>query len=114
MEKYCKRKKSEDYMSIWKKRIAAEKGISEICAERIVLKCMGLVKRMLYGNVMIAFQKQDGTFCLEKGTLVGYEKFFHREFKLTVKQESVVYWSEEQQGWRRFRISNLMDWKAIV
>lgn len=86
MKKYCKRKKSEDYMSIWKKRIAAEKGISEICAERIVLKCMGLVKRMLYGNVMIAFQKQDGTFCLEKGTLVGYEKFFHREFKLTVKQ----------------------------
>ena len=37
---------------------------------------------MLYGNVMIAFHKQDGTFCLEKGTLVGYEKFFHREFNL--------------------------------
>lgn len=108
------KKKSDDCMSIWKKRIAAEKGISEVSAEKIVLKCMELVKRMLYGNVMIAFQKQDGTFCLEKGTLVGYEKFFHRKFKLTVKQESVIYWSEEQQGWRRFRISNLMEWKAIV
>ena len=114
MKKYCKKKKSEDYMSVWKKRIAVEKGISEICAERIVLKCMGLVKRMLYGNVMIAFQKQDGTFCLEKGTLVGYEKFFHREYQNTPRQESIVYWSTEQQGWRRFRISNLMDWKAIV
>ena len=51
---------------------------------------------------------------MEKGTLVGYEKFFHREFKFTVKQESVIYWSEEQHGWRRFRISNLMEWKAIV
>lgn len=28
---------------------------------------------MLYGNVVIAFYKQDGTFCLERGTLVGYE-----------------------------------------
>ena len=101
MRKNCKKKKSEDYMSVWKKRIAVEKGISEICAERIVQKCMELVKHMLYGNVMIAFQKQDGTFC-------------HREFKFTVKQESVIYWSEEQKGWRRFRISNLMEWKAIV
>lgn len=108
------KKRSDDCMSIWKRRIAAEKGISEINAEKIVQKYMELVKHMLYGNVMIAFQKQDGTFCLEKGTLVGYEKFFHREFKLTVKQESVVYWSEEQHGWRRFRISNLMGWKAVV
>ena len=91
-----------------------KKEFPEINAEKIVQKCMELVKHMLYGNVMIAFQKQDGTFCLEKGTLVGYEKFFHREFKLTVKQESVVYWSEEQHGWRRFRISNLMGWKAVV
>lgn len=108
------KKRPDDCMSIWKKRIAAEKGISEVSAEKIVRMCMELVKRMLYGNVMIAFQKQDGTFCLEKGTLVGYEKFFHREFKFTVKQESVIYWSEEQHGWRRFRISNLMEWKAIV
>lgn len=81
--------------------------------EKIVQKCMELVKHMLYGNVMIAFQKQDGTFCLEKGTLVGYEKFFHREFKLTVKQESVVYWSEEQSRMEKIQNSNLMGWKAV-
>ena len=52
---------------------------------------------MLYGNAMIAFHRQDGTFCLEKGTLVGYEKFFHRKFNITAKQESIVYWSEEQK-----------------
>ena len=56
----------------------------------------------------------DGTFCLERGTLVGYEKFFHREFNITAKQESIVYWSEEQKGWRRFMIGNLMEWRAIV
>lgn len=114
MKRKRSKKELNDCMSIWKKRIAAEKGISEISAEKIVQKCMELVKHMLYGNVMIAFQKQDGTFCLEKGTLVGYENFFHREFRFTVKQESVIYWSEEQHGWRRFRISNLMEWKAIV
>lgn len=99
---------------VWKKRIAAEKSISEKCADRIVQECIKLIEHMLYGNVIIAFYKQDGTFCLEKGTLVGYEKFFHKEFKITVKQESIIYWSEEHKGWRRFMIGNLMEWKAIV
>lgn len=48
------------------KRITAEKGISDKCAERIVQECIKLIEHMLYGNVMIAFHKQDGTFCLEK------------------------------------------------
>ena len=67
-----------------------------------------------YGNAMIAFHKQDGTFCMEQGTLVGYEKDFHREFKITSRQMSVVYWSMEQHAWRRFMIGNLLEWKAIV
>ena len=114
MKRKKNKKESNVCMLVWKKRIAAEKGIPEIYAERIAHKCMKLIERMLYGNVMIAFHKQDGTFCLEKGTLVGYEKFFHREFKITIKQESVIYWSEEQQEWRRFMIGNLLEWKAIV
>lgn len=61
-----------------------------------------------------SFSETGRNILFGKGTLVGYEKFFHREFKFTVKQESVIYWSEEQNGWRRFRISNLMEWKAIV
>ena len=72
--------------------------ISDKCAERIVQECIKLIEHMLYGNAMIAFHKQDGTFCLERGTLVGYEKFFHREFNITAQQESIIYWSEEQKG----------------
>ena len=113
-----KRKMEKDKLTacklVWKKRITAEKGISDKCAERIVQECIKLIDRMLYGNVVIAFYKQDGTFCLERGTLVGYEKFFHIEFNITAKQESILYWSEEQKGWRRFMIGNLMEWKAIV
>lgn len=113
-----KRKMEKDKLTacklVWKKRITAEKGISDKCAERIVQECIKLIERMLYGNAMIAFRKQDGTFCLEKGTLVGYEKFFHREYKNTARQESVVYWSTEQHAWRRFMIGNLLEWKAIV
>ena len=81
---------------VWKKRIVSEKGFSEKCAERIVQKCIELIERMQYGNAMIAFYKQDGTFCMEQGTLVGYEKFFHREYQNTPRQESIVYWSTEQ------------------
>ena len=42
------------------------------------------------------------------------KKFFHRDFKITAIQESIIYWSEEQKGWRRFMIGNLIEWKAIV
>ena len=99
---------------VWKKRIVSEKGFSEKYAERIVQKCIELIERMQYGNAMIAFYKQDGTFCMEQGTLVGYEKVFHREYQNTPRQESIVYWSTEQHAGRRFMIGNLLEWKAIV
>ena len=102
------------FKSVWKRLIMAEKGISENEAEKIVKKNIEAAERMLYGHAMIAFNKQDGTFCMEQGTLIGYEKFFHRKFILTAKQESIIYWSEEQQAWRRFMIGNLLDWKPIV
>ena len=114
MRQKIRKSKLEACKLVWKKRITAEKGISDKCAERIVQECIRLIERMLYGNAMIAFHRQDGTFCLEKGTLVGYEKFFYREYKSTARQESVVYWSTEQHAWRRFMIGNLMEWKAIV
>ena len=103
MRQKIKKGKLEACKLVWKKRITAEKGISDKCADRIIQECIKLIEHMLYG-----------TFCLEKGTLVGYEKFFHREFNITAQQESIIYWSEEQKGWRRFMIGNLMEWKAIV
>ena len=93
MKRKIDKSKLEACKLVWKKRIAAEKGISEKCAEKTAQSCIELIERMLYGNAMIAFHKQDGTFCMEQGTLVGYEKDFHREFKITSRQMSVVYWS---------------------
>lgn len=114
MKRKIDKSKIESCKLVWKKRIVSEKGFSEKYAERIVQKCIELIERMQYGNAMIAFYKQDGTFCMEQGTLVGYEKFFHREYQNTPRQESIVYWSTEQHAWRRFMIENLLEWKAIV
>ena len=86
MRQKIRKSKLEICKLVWKKRITAEKGISDKCAEKIAQECIRLIERMLYGNAMIAFHRQDGTFCLEKGTLVGYEKFFHRKFNITAKQ----------------------------
>lgn len=102
------------FKSVWEKRIMTEKGFSEEEAKKIVKKNIEASERMLYGHAMIAFYKQDGTFCMDQGTLVGYEKFFHRKFTFTERQESIVYWSEERKAWRRFMISNLLEWKPIV
>ena len=114
MKRKIDKSKLEACKLVWKKRIAAEKGISEKKKKKTVQSCIELIERMLYGTAMIAFHKQDGTFCMEQGTLVGYEKDFHREFKITSRQMSVVYWSMEQHAWRRFMIGNLLEWKAIV
>lgn len=114
MKRKLKCSKLEACKLVWKKRIAAEKGIPEKHAEKLAQRCIELIERMYYGNAMIAFHKQDGTFCMEKGTLVGYEKYFRREYDITTRQSSVVYWSQEQRAWRRFMIENLIEWKAIV
>ena len=96
------------------KTYCRRKGYFGKMRRKTVQSCIELIERMLYGNAMIAFHKQDGTFCMEQGTLVGYEKDFHREFKITSRQMSVVYWNMEQHAWRRFMIGNLLEWKAIV
>ena len=64
MKRKIDKSKLEACKLVWKKRIAAEKGISEKCAEKTVQSCIELIERMLYGNAMIAFHKQDGTFCM--------------------------------------------------
>ena len=46
------------FKSVWKRRIMAEKGISEKEAEKIVKKNIEAAERMLYGHAMIAFNKQ--------------------------------------------------------
>lgn len=114
MKRRIEKSKFDTCKYVWKRRIASEKNISERCAESIAQRCLELIERMSYGNAMIAFRKQDGTFCLEQGTLVGYEKNFHQEYTIKVQQLSVVYWSSEQKAWRRFMISNLIEWKSIV
>ncbi|MCS3161507.1 SH3 beta-barrel fold-containing protein [Bacteroides faecis] len=42
------------------------------------------------------------------------KKFFHRIYRITQEQESIVYWNMEQHAWRRFMIENLLEWKATV
>ena len=113
MKRKIDKSKLEACKLVWKKRIAAEKGISEKCAEKTVQSCIELIERMLYGNAMIAFHKQDATSYTF--FFVAYDPVvFHREFKITSRQMSVVYWSMEQHAWRRFMIGNLLEWKAIV
>lgn len=114
METKLHKSKNLSCEEVWKRRMINEKGISEKCAEQITQKVIKLTERMQYGHAMIAFHKQDGTFCLEQGTLVGYEKFFHRIYRITQEQESIVYWNMEQHAWRRFMIENLLEWKATV
>ena len=52
MRQKIKKSKLEACKLVWKKRITAEKGISDKCAERIVQECIKLIERMIYGNVM--------------------------------------------------------------
>lgn len=55
MRQKIRKSKLEICKLVWKKRITAEKGISDKCAEKIAQECIRLIERMLYGNAMIAF-----------------------------------------------------------
>ena len=48
MRQKIRKSKLEACKLVWKKRITAEKGISDKCAERIVQECIRLIERMLY------------------------------------------------------------------
>ena len=50
MRRKIRKSKFEACKLVWKKRITAEKGISDKCAERIVQECIKLIEHMLYGN----------------------------------------------------------------
>ena len=49
-----------------------------------------------------------------KGTLVGYEKDFGKQYDPMEIKNTVVYRDVEQQRWMTFKIENFMEWRAIV
>ena len=91
-----------------------EKDYTENCAGWMVERIESLIDHMQYGCALIAYHKQDGTFKLVKGTLVGYEKDFGKQYDPMEIKNTVVYRDVEQQRWMTFKIENFMEWRAIV
>lgn len=52
----------------------ARKGLHRTVLEWMAERLEALIEYMQYGHAAVAYMKQDGTFKLVKGTLVGYEK----------------------------------------
>lgn len=99
---------------VWKRRMMVEKKLPETDAAKMAQSCLELIEHMRYQHVMLVYYKQDGTFCLEQGTLIGYKNFFQHEYSISAQQTSIVYWNVRDQEWRRFRIGNLKEWKPIL
>ena len=57
-----------------------EKDYTEQCSEWMAERLEALIEYMQYGHAAVAYMKQDGTFKLVKGTLVGYEKDFGKQY----------------------------------
>lgn len=98
----------------WKRRILLEKDYTQSCAEWMAERLEALINHLQYGNAVIAYRKQDGSFCLVAATLLYYEQDFKRKYDADKVQNTVVYWNSEQQAWRTFRIENFLEWKPIV
>lgn len=98
----------------WKKRILLETNYTEQCAQWMAGRLEALIDYMHYGHVAIAYMKQDGTFCLVRGTLINYEKDFHKQHNPADIKSVVVYWNVDEQRWTSFLVENFMEWKIIV
>lgn len=106
--------RSEALREKWKKRIILEKGCSEEEAKWLAKRVEALVDYMQYGHAAIAYQKQNGDFCLVTGTMIYYEQEFHRPYNPHKIESTVAFWNVEQQAWRTFQLENLMEWKPFV
>ncbi len=109
-----KGRQTEFVSLLWKRRIIRERGVSEEYAAKKVEKIRNLIEYMQYGRALIAYNKQNTTLCLQRATLIGYENFFHLHYDRDRVRSTVVFWDEDQQGWRSFRIENFMDWKPMM
>ena len=72
--------KNEMMKGKWKRQIMLEKDYTEQCSEWMAERLEALIEYMQYGHAAVAYMKQDGTFKLVKGTLVGYEKDFGKQY----------------------------------
>lgn len=89
--------KNEMMKGKWKRQIMLEKDYTEQCSEWMAERLEALIEYMQYGHAAVAYMKQDGTFKLVKGTLVGYEKDFGKQYDpMEIKtQWSTGMWSNK-------------------
>ena len=106
--------KEERVESLWKKLIRQENDLSDETIAWMTRRILQLTDYMAYGCALIAYRKQNGEFCMVRGTLVYYEADFHRKYDIEHIRNHVVYWDIEQQGWRTFQIENFLEWKPVV
>lgn len=97
----------------WRIRIVLEKGYTEDAALWMTDRLENLIDYMLYGYVLIAYYKQDGTFMFVKATLLPYESYFHQKYDIQRIEGHVVYWDVDIQAWRSFQLENFLEWRPI-
>lgn len=103
----------EATLNLWKIRIILEKNYMENCAAWMAGRIESLIDYMQYGQALIAYHKQDGTFKLVKATLIPYQKAFEKEYDITRIAGTVIYWDIELQEWRTFQLENFLEWRPI-
>ncbi len=110
MRRKIDKSKLEACKLVWKKRIAAEKGISEKCAEKTVQSCIELIERMLYGNAMIADElrmpEEYKIYCREHGIKYVEHTDFTEE---TIADADILYMTRVQ----RERFTDLMEYERV-
>lgn len=99
----------------WAGQIVQEKGYTQATAGWMANRIEKLIDYMQYGHAVIAYRRaSDGEFHLVKATLIYYRYDFKREYEASRVQEAVMYWDVEERKWKRFRIENFLEWKAVV
>lgn len=106
--------KNERVEYLWKRLIRQEADLSDETIEWMTRRIILLTDYMQDGCALIAYHKQDGLFCMRKGTLIHYESDFHHKYDIERVQHHVLFWDVDEQGWRTFQIENFLEWRPIV
>lgn len=109
----CKSAIKKRLKNEWIRRIFTQKGAGKKYADVAEEHFYHLIMSMKKGHAMIAYQRQDGSFCMCIGTLETYKQFFNKELCYVALKNTIPYWDEEQEEWRTFRTENLLSWKDM-
>lgn len=110
MSKKKKRRTPESCIRQWKCWLINDCQYSTEKSDSLIKKLLLLLEHMQLGYAVFSYRRKTGEDMLVRGSLMYYQRDFHRRFKWKNLNHTIPYWDKELENWRVFDLANLQGW----